>query len=51
MLAKDVFSFSKKLGKLSKRGCFWGGRDGMKQMFELQNSVTVSQLRISNLFH
>ena len=36
--------------KTSKWGCFWGGRNGMKQMYELKKLVTISELWISNFF-
>ena len=36
--------------KTSKWGCFWGGRNGMKQMYELKKLVTLSKLWISNFF-
>ena len=47
MLPKDDSSFSKKIRKTVKMRFFWGGRNGMKQMYEFENSVTVSELWIS----
>ena len=49
-LRKVVLVFRKKSGKLSKWSCFRGGRNWMKLMYELQISVTVIELWISNLF-
>ena len=34
----------------SKLGCFWVGRNGMKQKYELKKLVTVSELWISDFF-
>ena len=50
MLHKDVFSFPNNSKKPSKLGCFWGGRNGMKQMYKFKKIVTVSELWISNFF-
>ena len=34
MFPKDVFSFSNKSENPSKWGCLWGGRNGMKKLYE-----------------
>ena len=49
MLPKDVFCFSNKSKNRQNEG-FWGGRNEMRQMYELKNLVTVKELWISNFF-
>ena len=42
--------FRKNQQNCQSDGVFLGGHNEMKQMYELRNLVTLSELRISNLF-